>query len=162
MSAESEQQCTHVNQKWRTNHKAVVQAGMLWGEVAAAVIHYPHWCGCWLFLESMMWNEMAIMGYVSRMRWCVFNFAQVPFQCVLWMPSKSAIKAEFQKNLHARSMIFEKKSAHQLDSTPWPPDCKSVSLPFELFALWFLMECCSSFLHCFVSNPMQNASWSPH
>ena len=50
----------HVNQKWRTNHKAVVQPGMLWGEVAAAVIHYP----CWFFLDSMMWNEMAVMGYV--------------------------------------------------------------------------------------------------
>jgi len=28
--------------------------------------------------------------------------------------------------------------------------------------LWFLMECCLSFLHFFVFNLLHNAIWSPH
>jgi len=45
-------------------------------------------------------------------------------------------------------LIFrEKKAVHQVDSNPRLPACKSVALPIELSVLWFLMECCSSFLH---------------
>ena len=67
----------------------------------------------------------------------VFNFAQVPFLCMFRMPSNSGIKAEFQKKCMQNVILSKKKSVHQLDSYPQPPECKSVSLPIELFVLWF-------------------------
>ena len=60
----------------------------------------------------------------------------------------SAIKAYFQKYVYAISMISEEKNL----------STKSAALPIELFVLWFLMEYCSSFLHFFVFNPLQNES----
>ena len=53
---------------------------------------------------------------------------------------------------------YSKKSVHQLDSSPQPPECKSVALPNELSVLWFLMECCLSFSLQAAAEP----SWSPH
>ena len=40
-----------------------------------------------------------------------FNFAQVPFRCVLVMPSNSVINAELKKkNVYAKVLIFETKN----------------------------------------------------
>ena len=106
-------------------------------------------------------NQVSISNqYAQVPRSHVFSFAQVPFLCMLRMPSN---KLNFKKKkVYAKCITFENKSVHQLDSNPQPPECKSVSLPIELFVLWFLMECHLSFLHFFVFNPLQNASWSPH
>ena len=58
-----------------------------------------------------------------------FNFAQVPFRCVLVMPSNSVINAEVKKKTCTQKYWFSKKiSVHHLDSNPRPPECKSVAL----------------------------------
>jgi len=54
-------------------------------------------------------KQISISNHYSRvLRWCAFDFAQVPFWCVLGMPSNSAIKAGLQKNVYGKK-IFEKK-----------------------------------------------------
>ena len=84
-----------------------------------------------------------------------FNFAQVLFRCMLVMPSNSVINAEFKKNVYAKVLIFEeKKSVHQLDSNPRPPECKSVALPIEPYGCGFrwnfarVFSTSSSSTHC--------------
>ena len=70
---------------------------------------------------------------------------------MLGMPSNSAIKAELKKK------CIQKIFVHQLDSSPQPPECKSAALLIELYVLWFLLECCLSFLYFFAFNPLPNA-----
>ena len=65
-----------------------------------------------------------------------FNFAQAPFQCVLGMPSNSAIKAVFYKTCMQKVFIF-KQSVHQQDLNLRPPECKSAALPIELYGCSF-------------------------
>ena len=60
-----------------------------------------------------------------------FNFAVVPFRCVLVCQATVLSKLNF-KNVYAKSIDFrKKKSVHQRDSNPRPPECKSVALPIE-------------------------------
>ena len=43
------------------------------------------------------WKQMSISNqHIWVPRWCVFNFGQVPFWCMLGRPSNNAVKAEFQ------------------------------------------------------------------
>ena len=80
-----------------------------------------------------------------------FNFVQVPFQCVLGMPRNSVIKAEvYAKNIDFREKICSPAGFEP--ATSWMQI--SCSTHWAMW-LWFSMECCSSFLHFFVFNPLQ-------
>ena len=65
------------------------------------------------------------------------NFTQVPFRCVLGMPSNSVIKAEFKKSVYAKSIYFRKKIC---SPAGFELECKSVAIPIELSVLWSFDE----------------------
>ena len=95
-------------------------------------------------------------------RWRAFNFAQVSFRCVLLMPSNSVIKKKlnFKERVCKSIDFWKKKSVHHRDSTMISWMQVSCSTHWAI-RLWFLMECCSIFLHFFVFNLLQNVIWSP-
>jgi len=78
-----------------------------------------------------------------------FNFTQVPFQCVLVMPSNSVINAEFFKKTCTQKYWFSKKICSQAGFKPTTWMQVSCSTHWAIW-LWFSMECCLSFLHFFV------------
>ena len=86
-------------------------------------------------------KKISVSNYHSQVpRWRAFNFAQGPVWWVLGMPSNSPIDQTWTlKTCMQKVLIFEKqkKSAHQLDSNPWPPECKSTALPIELYGCGF-------------------------
>ena len=54
------------------------------------------------------------------------------------MPRNSAIKAEFQKNVHAKSIIFGKKPPiYQLDSNPQPLNASQLHYPLGYLSCGF-------------------------
>ena len=110
----------------------------------------------------MQKNVLQKGQHIWVLRWRVFNFAQALFQCMPsnWITVVSKLNF-IQRNVFAKSMIFEKNSVH-LDSNPWPLECKLAALPIELFVLWFSMECCLSFFHFFVFNLLWNATTLTH
>ena len=64
----------------------------------------------------------------------------VPFHCVLVMPSNIVINAEFKKICVRKSIDFQKKSVHQLDSNPRPPDCSDYPLNHTVVFDGMLLE----------------------
>jgi len=64
-------------------------------------------------LQRAVMNEQKQLSISNQRirvsRWRAFNFAQVPFRCVLGMWSNSVIKTEFKKNVYAKSIDFRKK-----------------------------------------------------
>jgi len=108
------------------------------------------------------WKQLSFSNHHSRVpRWRAFNFAQVPFWCVLGMPSNRTIKAEFKKVLYAKVLIFEKKICSPAGFKPTTSWMQVSCYTNWVIWLWFLMERCSSFLHFFVFGLLQNAIWSP-
>jgi len=91
-----------------------------------------------------------------------FNFIQVPFRCVLVMPSNSVINAEVKKKRVRKSIGFQKKICSPLGFEPATSWMQVSCSTLWAIWLWFSMECCSSFLHFFVFNPLQNTILSPH
>ena len=70
MSAESQQQGTHVKQKWRPNHKAVIQTGMLGGETAATIIYYSDYVVADSFLT--VWCRIKWQFCGTSVSWIFF------------------------------------------------------------------------------------------
>ena len=82
-------------------------------------------------------KQISISNHHSQFpRWCAFNFAQVLFRCVL-VPSNSAIKAKFKKNLYAKSIDFQKKKKNLF--TSWIQAC-NLNASQLLYPLSYL--CC--------------------
>jgi len=98
-------------------------------------------------------------------RWRAFNFTQVSFRCVLVMPSNSVIKAEFLKNVYAKSIDLQKKNVYQLDSNLRPSECNSVILPIEPYGCGFrwnvaqVSSTSSSSIYCRMQSDHRINSW---
>jgi len=118
-------------------------------------------------------RQLSISNQHIRVpRWHAFSFAQVPFWCVLGMPSNSGIKAELKKKNTCvqKVLIFDKTAVHQLDLNPWPPECKSFALPIELYGCGFqwnvawVFSNSSSSTHCRMQSDhhinLQWQTWS--
>jgi len=132
-----EKKCTS---KWSRNwnwKKSLAYCGI---EFAAEVVNHclstSFWQECTTAVHRLLptpravmneWKQLSFSNHHSRApRWRAFNFV---LRCVLGMPGNWIKK----KNLYAKHIDFwKRKSVHQLDSNPRPPECKSVALPIAV------------------------------
>ena len=82
-----------------------------------------------------------------------------------WNAGNSAIKVECKKKVCMQKVLIFKKKQRNCSLAGFEPATSWMQVScFTHWAiwLWFSLECCSSFLHFFIFNPLQNAIWSPH
>ena len=119
----------------------------------------------------LVWGSFRLASnsnHHSRVpRWRAFTFPQLPFQCMLGMPSNSAIKAKFQKRA-SKSIDFWKKNLFTswiqirdlLDASQLHYPLDYVCFGFRWNAAWVFSTSLFS-THCRTQADPRINSWWP-